>query len=220
MEAIEGWSWDVLDNNFSKGLSSLKSFVEREKHFKIPKSYRDSDGLDLNKWVFNRRKDFKNGKLSPERICALNSIEGWVWDPYEAEFQEGLKKLKEWVKRNNHARVPPNYIDNGEFKLGVWVSSRRRDFKNGKLSPDRIKQLENVNGWIWDPIEAKFQEGLGHLKNYKRQNQNTRIPAKYKTENGYRLGQWFHNTRESYRGGKLTPERVQQLEAVLGTSWK
>ena len=46
-----------------------------------------------------RRKEYKKGKLSKARIEALEAVEGWLWDPIEANFQEGLSILKAYVKR-------------------------------------------------------------------------------------------------------------------------
>ena len=44
------------------------------------------------------------------------------------------------------------------------------------------------------------------------------MPAKYVTSDGYRLGSWLSVRRQDYKAGKLSPERIQQLEA-LGVRW-
>ena len=91
--------------------------------------------------------------MSSDRIQQLETVEGWVWGHKEKEsqrnFQEGLKKLKEYVEQNHHARVPNNYTDKSSYNLGSWVFNRRTEYKNGKLSSDRIQQLEEVKGWVW-----------------------------------------------------------------------
>ncbi|MQF65269.1 helicase, partial [SAR202 cluster bacterium AC-409-J13_OGT_754m] len=57
-----------------------------------------------------------------------------------------------------------------------------------------------------------------HLADYTANNEG-QVPAKYKTEDGYALGNWVGTQRQSYRKEKLTEERIQRLEA-LGIVWE
>jgi hypothetical protein len=102
--------------------------------------------------------------LSSDRIQELEKVEGWVWDEDEAKFQEGLKRLKKYVKENQHAIVPQKYTDESGFRLGGYVSYQQNSYKRGDLSSDRIQELEKVEGWVWDRGEAEFQEVLKRLK--------------------------------------------------------
>jgi hypothetical protein len=43
-------------------------------------------------------------------------------------------------------------VNGAEFTLGRWVSSRRGDFKYGKLSAERIAALEAIPGWVWAAV--------------------------------------------------------------------
>jgi hypothetical protein len=101
-----------------------------------------------------RRNDFKAGRLSEERIAALEAFPGWVWDTYEAAFQKGLGALAQFVEREGHARVLTKHVESfqgAEVSLGNWVRTHRNDFKAGKLSAERIAALEAVPGWDWNP---------------------------------------------------------------------
>ena len=67
--------------------------------------YTTEDGFNLGTWVNSRRQEYKKGKLSEPRRKALEALPGWVWDPFEEDFQEGLKYLKAYVAREGNARV-------------------------------------------------------------------------------------------------------------------
>lgn len=59
-----------------------------------------------------------------------------------------------------HARVPRSHKREDGFNFAGWVTGRRQDYKNGRLPPERIEQLEAVVGWVWEPHEADFDEGF------------------------------------------------------------
>ena len=74
---------------------------------------------------------------------------GWTWDPLADEFAAALKRLHSYVRRHGHARVPQDHVERG-FRLGKWVSHRRREYRNGCLLQARAGALENVPGWTWE----------------------------------------------------------------------
>ena len=156
IEQVPGWVWDPFEADFQENLCALAQFVEREGHARVPNRHVESFGgaeFRLGAWVSNRRNDFKVGRLSAERIAALEQVPGWVWDLLEADFQENLCALAQFVEREGHARVPQSHVElfqGAEFNLGAWVSIRRRDFRIGRLSAERIDALEAVPGWVWD----------------------------------------------------------------------
>ncbi len=141
--------WDRLSFGWAKGFEKLKRYVEQNDNPRVHNRYTDEDGFKLGGWVSNRRMEYRKGKLARDRIQQLESIKGWVWDPIEADFQEGLEKLKRYVEQNDNPRVPTSYTDEDGFKLGTWINNRRMEYKNGQLEPDRIQQLESIKGWVW-----------------------------------------------------------------------
>ena len=79
----------------------------------------------------------------------METIEGLVWDPVEVDFLHGLGQLKKFVEREGHARVPSKHKDEDNFALGGWVSNKRKNYKNNRLSAERIEKLEAIEGWVW-----------------------------------------------------------------------
>jgi hypothetical protein len=57
--------------------------------------------------------------------------------------------LERFVAREGHARVLNSHVE-GRKKLGIWVSTQRHAYKQGRLSEGRIARLEAVPGWSWD----------------------------------------------------------------------
>ncbi len=105
------------------------------------------------------------------------------------------------------------------FNLGSWVGRRRTKYKKGDLSPDRIKALEEVPGWAWDPFEGDYQSGLERLRAYADREGHARVPQGYTDESGFKLGPWVVSRRTAYKKGDLSPERIKALEEVPGWAW-
>ena len=143
---------------------------------------------------------------------------GWEWDPREADFQKGLERLRAFVDREGHARVPRRYTDETDFKLANWVRGRRQEYKKGDLSPEHIQALEEVQGWEWDINEADFQHGLERLGVFVDREGHARVPQRYTDETGFKLGSWVNNLRTKYKDD-LSPDRIKALEEVPGWVW-
>lgn len=80
LEALPGWAWAASRRHgwFEKGLSSLKRYVAREGHARVPRSHWEG-GLWLGDWVSSRRKDHALGRLTREQSDALEALPGWTW---------------------------------------------------------------------------------------------------------------------------------------------
>src|SRR5262249_36548895 len=156
-------------------------YKEREGHCRVPRPHKEN-GFPLGQWVHDQRgnKDI----MSALRRQQLDEV-GFVWDPLETDWAEGFRYLTIFKEREGHCRVPFKHMENG-FRLGSWVDSQRQ--RRGTLSEARRQQLDEV-GFVWDALDAAWEEGLGYLKMYKERKGHCRVPATHK-ENGFRLGQW------------------------------
>jgi hypothetical protein len=132
---------------FDDGLAALDDFLAREGHAHPPTAHVEGS-YRLGAWVSNRRTDHRTNVLSLERITALESRAGWVWDAQDNGFQSGLVALDAFVAREGHAQVPIIHVE-GVLRLGRWVASVRATRRQGKLRQDRISMLERRSGWSW-----------------------------------------------------------------------
>ncbi len=206
----------IQEQRWQKGVYYTKKFIAREGHARVLRRHVE-DGFKLGEWVGTQRTTYKRGKLPGGRRQALEALEGWTWDPHDGAWREGLDHVKRFVEREGHARVPNKHVEDG-FRLGVWVNSRRTDYKRDELSPERREALEAFDGWTWDTHDAAWRKGLDYVKRFVEREGHARVPVKH-VEDGFRLGQWVNSQRADYERDELSPERREVLEALDGWVW-
>ncbi len=219
LEEMPGWTWDIIESQWTEGYENLKEYSDREGHAKVPNRFITSDGFRLGSWIQNRRNEYSKGKLSKDRIRALEEVSGWSWDPIEDQWVAGYERLKEYADREGHAKILNRYITSDGFRLGNWVGNRRNRYKKGKLSEDHIRALEKVSGWTWETIDEWWIEGYEYLKEFVKREGHARVPKGFITSDDFRLGIWAQNRRNKYKLDKLSEDRIRALEAMPGWSW-
>ena len=61
----------------------------------IPRNYKSKNGLNLGYWLYKEKLKYRQGKLAPEKIIALEHI-GIVWtNKINKDISKYLRKLKE-----------------------------------------------------------------------------------------------------------------------------
>lgn len=68
----------------------------------------------------------------------------------EENFDADFRLLEQFARREGHADVPPDHIEEG-VHLGVWVSNMRFEQANLGLRPEWGARLEAIPGWRWLP---------------------------------------------------------------------
>lgn len=103
---------------------------------------------ELGTWVSKQRQLRKRGKLSNEKVDALDSL-SFTWSTAEADWEEKFKRLCQWKVERGNASVPFN-----EGELGWWVNTQRQCKRKGKLSPSREARLHSL-GFVWNPSNSR-----------------------------------------------------------------
>jgi hypothetical protein len=105
--------------------------------------------------------------------------------------------------------VPNNWEENPD--LGPWCQRQRGAYKNNKLSPERIKRLEDID-FEWNPLEARWGKMFSALMTYKQAHGNCNVPTEW--DQNPKLGQWCYVLRRSYRKGTLSADHIKRLEEI------
>ncbi|MEH6376602.1 Helicase associated domain protein [Streptomyces sp. KLMMK] len=133
-----------------------------------------------------------------------------VIDTERQDWARGWAKLKAYVEREGHARVPYGHRE-GATPLGQWVAEQRRAYGAGQMTGVRARRLEKL-GMVWSLADERFQENLEAARAYYDEHWTLCAP-RTATMLDRPLGQWVSNMR---RPGALDghPEWEQALREV------
>jgi hypothetical protein len=131
------------------------------------------------------------------------------------QWDEGFSHLKQFADREGHCRVSQSYRTDGGYRLGQWVATQRT--VKDAMKPDRRERLEALPRWSWDAFSDKWEEGFSRLKEFLDREGKCRVPQSYKSDDGYRLGQWVSIQRANRE--MMNPDRRERLDALPGWSW-
>jgi hypothetical protein len=147
LERLPAWTWSVREWSLRRGLELIRRFVAREGHARVPDRHREAS-FPLGTWVVMRRRQYKKGTLPLKLVRRLGKLPGWTWDLQQLRFERGLERLRRFVAREGHARVPTAHREES-FQLGRWVETRRAEYTARTLPPHHVRALASLPGWSW-----------------------------------------------------------------------
>jgi hypothetical protein len=150
-------------------------------------------------------------------VLALDSIRQAVTtrvlERLESSWDVNFGKLVKFKEEHGHCRVPAKYKP--DIQLGHWIYVQRQVYSKGKLSTDRITQLEALN-FEWDLLAADWELNFSNLQFFKAINGHCRVLRNY--NDIPQLALWVNRQRHGYSQGKISTDRIARLEA-LGFEW-
>lgn len=213
LEAL-GVDWDSKDAQWNEMYRLLDAYKAEHGHVR-PSQDEMYRGNALGRWLDTQRQLKKRGKLRAERVHELESL-GVEWEPIDAQWEEMFSLLEVYKVENWHVQVPQDAIFRDK-PLGSWLSTQRQLKKKGSLNPDRSQRLEGL-GVEWEPFEKQWEQMYALLRDYRQEHGHVSVPEA-EVFGGKRLGRWVLKHRQFKKQGKLSPERIQRLEA-LGVDWE
>ena len=199
------------DDRWEERFNELAVYKEKNGNCNVPKSHGT-----LRNWVMTQRAFCKKGKLSQERTTQLEGID-FNWSVRkkneDQKWEQRFNELAVYKKKNGNCNVPQRH-----GTLGSWVIQQRQLCKKGKLSRERTTQLEGIE-FNWSATrkeneDKQWEDRFNELAVYKEKNCDCNVPSKHGA-----LGSWVYRQRDFYKKGKLSRERITQLEGI-GFVWK
>ena len=200
---------------FESGLSHAKDYFSENGNLDVPVSYKCSDGYKLGGWISDQKEKFAAGKLTQDKIEALEKI-GMVWEKPDS-WNERFSLAEDYFRSHGDLEIPPQYTVNGIW-LSKWLDEQRQ-IRNGKrkgksLTDEQIKRLDEI-GMRWcKKEELQWDEQFADVRAYRQNYGNINIPQSYLSPNGRRSGLWLQRQKKKLRDGKLSVKQEQLLRAV------
>ena len=219
LEALPGWVWKPLGAQWEEGFGRLLAYVEAHGDARVPQSY-EADAYSLGNWVSIQRDRYAKGTMDSDRRQRLEELPAWTWTAtdYDGAWEEGLRRLREYIEHHGDSLVPQSYVVDG-YKLGSWVTVQRHKHAKGTLGPERERRLGTLPGWFWDARAAQWEAGFRLLQEYVGRHGDALVPQNY-TVDGYRLGKWVNTQRVFRSRGSLDNDRRTRLQELPGWSWQ
>jgi len=223
LEALPGWVWTRTEDRWPHGLKALRTYITKHGTAAVP-----ADTIHrrypLGRWVAARRAQYQRGTLSPQQITTLQDLPGWVWDVKASRWEQGLRLLTAYAHRTGAPNPDSFYVEDledaeGNFTLGAWAMSRRKEYRLGVLSPDRVAALEAIPGWEWNPHDAAWHRMFTHLEQAAHHHGTVAHITQTAVIDGVNIGHWVMTQRTRHRQGRLTTDRVEALKALPGWNW-
>jgi superfamily II DNA or RNA helicase len=216
LEAVTGWTWDAQADLWEEGFRRLLDYVERHGDARVPRSY-TVEGYQLSAWIGTQRTNRGKGALDGDRERRLQELPGWTWDTRADRWEDGFRRLLDYVEAYGDARVLQSYVVDG-YRLGSWVTTQRLNRSKGALDGDRERRLQELPGWTWDGRIDNWEEYFRQLLDYVDTHGNARVPYAYQAA-GYQLGAWVATLRANHAKGALDSDRERRLQELPGWTW-
>ncbi|MGM9878718.1 MAG: helicase associated domain-containing protein, partial [Bacilli bacterium] len=134
----------------------------------------------------------------------------------DKDWNKSLEEINSEKWEKTYEKVKKFYEENGRFpkrgeECGNWLNTQRQSVREGKLSEERMKKLEEIDkDWNKSKEEInseKWEETYEKVKTF--YEENGRLPKQ--TEE---CGGWLNKQRQSFKKGKLSDEKIKKLEEI------
>ena len=213
LQASLASSWDHY-------FSEASIYYAEHRNLNIPKRYTTPAGLSLGEWLATQRRVRAGqipGNLTEQQIARLDSI-GMEWgNRNDAAWERGLEEARKFREQFGNLQVPAKYKTKDDYPLGKWINNARKRRSDGKLTEERIRQLNQL-GMAWKVFDVRWEQGYALAMNYAAKHGDLNVPVNYTTEEGEKLGAWILNQRTAYAKEMLSQDQIGRLEKI-GIYW-
>ena len=215
MEEI-GLRWTILEEVWENNYERAVAYYQKFGNLLVPVSYTCDDGFNLGVWINNLRTKYRTKKLSDVQIERLEKI-GMVWIVNDVRWENMIAHMLAYIKEHGNLNFSQHYVCEDGYRLGMCLTTLRKNYRNGKLEEDKIRQLEEL-GFDWNPMQTLWMNGFRHAQNYFEEHGNSDYSARYVCEDGFGLGEWKRNQIKKIQANKISDEQREMLMQIGITS--
>lgn len=218
-DELPDWSWNNRrDDEFNEWLNLLKEFRKENGHALVALKSKYQEKA-LGSWVNSQRNRFIAGRLEPDRIRRLESIQGWSWRPHDDGWNAAYLEILN-ISRNLGSVTLLSGDSPRTRSLKGWINRQRKLFEEGSLPKDKIVELQKIPGWSWERKDINVEgwhSAIRKLRDYV--SEFNEIPKRSVVYKGFKLGEWVKGRRTDYTARQISDERIAELEAIPGWTW-
>ena len=168
-------------------------------------------GIRIGLWKYNRRKEYRQSKLSKEKELILREL-GETFEEKKKflPFEEMIVLIKEYLeitsKTYEEIKQREEYK---KIKIGNWKERLRLEYKQGKLSKEKELALRELGETFEEKKQfLSFEEMIEIIKEYLKITGKTYEKIKSNEEyKEIKIGNWKASRRQEYKKGKLSKEK-------------
>lgn len=219
-----GMIWEGMkDFSWNSNFSEAQKWFEEKGNLNVAADTVTESGFRLGSWISNLRVYRKYGVstsyLTEERIQALNHI-GMIWDTSDFLWERNYAAARQYYEEHGNLDVPAAFRTEEGICLGSWIRNLR-NARTGKgsldLSEKQIEALDRI-GMQWEAVFArKWDAAYEEAAAYYAEHDDLKVPVKYVTKNGLRLGRWIRRQRDAKES--LSRLQIEKLDAI-GMIWE
>lgn len=165
------------------------------------------DDLQLSNWMAAQRRKRREKRLSERQVGLLESV-GFPWAVKKDIWTGMVAALGQWKALHGHCDVPRR-----EGRLGQFVNYVRQQWRRGKLSTGKVRELDAM-GFRWQdddykPMADAWAERYRELKLFVENRgwkEFSRAPVS--------LRRWASNQRRRRKAGLFEQSRMALLDAI------
>lgn len=145
-------------------MAQLVAWVQESGRYPSAKA-KDKTERGLAAWLIRRRKDAREGTLSPAFRDGLSALPDWEdlrrVGRDEARWQERLCALVEYRESGQDWPRHKATVESPERELGVWLHTQRYKANRGELDPAKAAALDSkLPGWRSGRIRGRKPLGI------------------------------------------------------------
>ncbi len=195
------------DAAWEHGVALYRDYVKE--HGRI---YSGIGGTELGRWLKNQRDYYRRGILRDDRAQMMLETDPEVFSTHESEWDDHFESFVRYVSQNGKCWIPRTLKFEG-WRLGLWVSNQKQNYKRGELPPERTRRLLEVNPAVFDAAEPEWEAQFEAYKRYISQTGSPKASRGTEFE-GRHIGKWLSRQRQLFLDGKLKKYREELLRKL------